>query len=141
MPTGPAARPLGLEVVDVGDLDAVDVEAVLVGRPSPDDDVVAETRDGRHTGQAPDGLADVPAASGIALDLVGANPAQGDRSLLLSLGGHRHHFGRLHRHRHGDRATVRKAGRAGVSSISEPVGRLVAHRTEAQVDHTGRGDR
>ena len=133
-----SACPLGLEVVDVGNLDAVDVEAILVGGPSPDDDVVAETRDGRHTGQAPNGLADVPAASGIALDLVGADPAQGDRSLLLPLGGHRHHFGRLHRHRQGLEGHRQKGGTGWRELDFEPVGRLVAHRTEAQIDHTGR---
>ena len=118
-------RPLGLEVVDVRDLDAVDVEAVLVGRPAADHDVVSETGDGRHPGQAADGLADVPTAPRVALDLVGPNAPQGHRSLLLSFGGGRDHFRGFDGNGQG-RQRHREESRARRRQLDfQPVGRLV----------------
>ena len=93
---GPAARPLGGKVVDVGNFDAVEVEAVFVGRTPANDNVVSETRNGRHTRQGPKGPADVSASPGIPFDFIGADAPHTQRSFLHSGARFRHNLGGIH---------------------------------------------
>ena len=91
-----AARALGGEVVDVGDLNAVDVETVLVRCAAADDDVVAETRNGRHTRQGAEGAADITSAARVSFDLIGTKAANTQRRFCDIGASTAHHFGFLY---------------------------------------------
>ena len=106
-----AARALGGEVVDVGDLNAVDVETVLIRCAAADDDVVAETRNGRNTRQGAEGAADVTSATRVSFDLIGAKAANTQRRFCDIGPSTAHHLslfyrdrGRLEHHVHHGRS-------------------------------------
>ena len=86
-------------MVDVGDLDAVDVETVLVRCAATDDDVVAETRNGRHTRQGAEGAADVTSAARVSFNLIGAKAANTQRRLCDIGPSTANHFGLFYRDR------------------------------------------
>ena len=94
-----AACTLGGKVVDVGDFDPVDVETVLVRRAATNDNIVAETRNGRHTRQGAEGAADVTSAARVSFDLISAKAANTQRRFRDIGPPTAHHFSLFYRDR------------------------------------------
>ena len=94
---GATGGTLGSEVVDIRHFDIVEEEAVFVGCPSPDDEVVAERRRRDHAGEALQHFGDIAVSTRVALDFRHADGAQGDRALfgLFEWGGLYDHFAQL----------------------------------------------